>query len=93
MHATTIVKDIRPSPQTPGQVGHEFRKLVDSGLPIRTSGSARTDPTQLLSMGYTPKHKVQLFDTTYYLTNMRYDDDLRFMVAYVIAANPGRLAN
>jgi hypothetical protein len=43
----------------------------------------------LLSQGYTPKHKLQLFDVTYYLTNLRFDDAFGFFVAWVmLAQNP-----
>ena len=50
-------------------------------------GDARDDPECLLSGGYTPKYKVDLFDTTYYLTNVRQNPDIRFFVAYVVQKN------
>jgi hypothetical protein len=57
---------------------------VEDGARLRPAGEVRADPTRLLSMGYTPKHKIRLFTTTYYLCNRRYDDHLDFFVAYVI---------
>ena len=74
----------RPSPMTPQQVAREFRRLIDSGAQIRCAGDARGDPKCLLSGGYTPKYKVDLFDTRYYLTNIRQNPDIRFFVAYVV---------
>ena len=69
---------------TPRQVAREFRRLIDSGAQIRCAGDARGDPERLLSAGYTPKYKVDLFDTTYYLASARQNPDIRFFVAYVV---------
>jgi hypothetical protein len=78
----------RPASTTPRQVAREFRRLIDSGAEIRCAGDARDDPESLLSCGYTPKYKIDLFDTTYYLTNVRQNPDIRFFVAYVVQKNP-----
>jgi hypothetical protein len=84
---TRVVPSARPSPLTPGQVEREFRRWIDEGARIEVAGAARRDPLSLLSAGYTPKHRVALFDTTYALTNVRQNEDIRFFVAYV--AQPG----
>jgi hypothetical protein len=81
---TEIVSGVLPSDMTARQVEREFRKLVARGARIRPAGRAKDDPLRLLSTGYTPKHKVRLFDATFYLTNLRYDVDLGFFVAYVL---------
>jgi len=83
-----IEPSARPSTLTPQQVAREFRRLIDSGAPIRCVGDARDDPESLLSSGYTPKYKIDLFDTSYYLTNVRQNPDIRFFVAYVVQKNP-----
>ncbi len=77
----------RPSPMTPQQVAREFHRLIDCGAQIRCAGDARGDPKRLLSGGYTPKYRVDLFDTRYYLTNIRQNPDIRFFVAYVVQKN------
>jgi hypothetical protein len=77
----------RPSPKAPQQVAREFHRLIDSGAPIRCAGDARDDPECLLSSGYTPKYRVDLFDTSCYLTNVRQNPDIRFFVAYVVQKN------
>jgi hypothetical protein len=85
-----IVSGILPSNMTARQVEHEFRKLIGQGVRIRPAGGAKDDPSSLLSRGYTPKHKLRLFDVTYYLTNFRYDINFAFFVAYVLLeAKPG----
>lgn len=87
-----MIAGVEPSarldPMTPSQVAREFRRLVDSGARIRCAGDARDEPECLLSGGYTPKYKIGLFDTTYYLTNVRQNPDIRFFVAYVVQKNP-----
>ncbi len=80
---SAIVTGIRPSARSPRQITYEFRRLIDSGVPIRPAGAASKNPARLLAGGYTPKHKVELFGTTYYLTNLRYDETFRFLVGYV----------
>jgi hypothetical protein len=82
-----IEASARPSPMAPQQVAREFRRLIDSGAQIRCAGDARGDPERLLSGGYTPKYKIDLFDTRYYLTNVRQNPDIRFFVAYVVQKN------
>jgi hypothetical protein len=69
---------------TPAQVEREFRRWIEAGARIEAAGAARRDPMRLLSSGYTPKHKVALFDTTFALTNVRQNEDIRFFVAYVV---------
>lgn len=61
----------------------EFRALVASGVPIRPAGAARRDPSSLLSLGYTPRYRFDLFGTTFYLANQREDANFRFFVAFV----------
>ena len=70
----------------------EFRRLVDAGVEIRPAGKARRNPHRLLSLGYSPKHAIELFDTTYYLTNAFQNYFLRFFVAYIIQG-PARTAH
>ena len=82
-----IEASAHPSAMAPRQVAREFRRLIDSGAQIRCAGEARGDPERLLSGGYTPKYKVDLFDTTYYLASVRQNPDIRFFVAYVVQKN------
>ncbi|MGD8824606.1 MAG: hypothetical protein PVI24_06485 [Myxococcales bacterium] len=78
---------------SPAQIARDFRSLLDSGARIRAAGEAKDDPLQLLSAGYTPKYRLSLFDTRFYLTNVRKNPAIRFLVAYVVQVNrsTGRL--
>lgn len=81
---TRIVPSVGPSSLSTRQVEREFLGLIEAGVRIRPAGRARRNPRRLLSGGYTPKHKIDLFDTDYYLTNVRQNPDIRFFVAYVL---------
>ena len=84
MLETRIMKGILPAEKSPEQVAREFRRLVACGLEIRPAGAARRNPARLLAAGYTPKHAIRLFDATFYLANLREDQNFRYFVAYVI---------
>ncbi|UCE85091.1 MAG: hypothetical protein JSU66_12135 [Deltaproteobacteria bacterium] len=89
---TRIVPSVQPSERTPAQIAREFRRRLEGGARLRPAGEARRNPLRLLSLGYTPKYKIELFDTEYYLTNPRQNPDIRFLVAYVVPdrTRPGR---
>ena len=78
-----IVPSARPAKLGPRQVEREFHARIAAGARLVAAGSARKRPRTLLSRGYTPKHVVRLFDTTYYLSTVRQNEDLRFFVGYV----------
>jgi hypothetical protein len=76
-----------------GPAGHaerSFRKLLTGGAKLLPAGEARRRPGRLLSGGYTPKHAFDLFDSSFYVTNVRQNEDIRFYVAYVVQGAPGR---
>ena len=81
---TAIVDSVRPSASPPGRIEREFRRLIDEGAKILPAGKARGRPLRLLAAGYTPKSKIELFGTRFYLTNVRQNPDLRFFIAYVV---------
>ncbi len=70
------------------RIEREFRGLLEADVRIRPAGTARSSPARLLGPGYLPRHAIRLFDTTYYLTDLREDRSwegtLRFFVAYVL---------
>jgi hypothetical protein len=78
-----IVPSARIAPLTPPQVAREFRRALDAGASLEPAGSTRKRPRSLLTLGYTPKYKIRLFDATYYISPPRQNEDLRFFVAYV----------
>lgn len=85
---TRIVPSVAPADRTPRRVAQEFQKLIDSGATLRPAGEAKDDPTGLLSSGYRPKYEISLFDTRFFLTNVRQNPALRFFVAYVVQRHP-----
>ncbi len=86
---TRIVPSAEFSDLSPRAVIREFRELLDDGTRLHVAGSARRNPAQLLSLGYTPRYRLDLFDTRFYFTNCRQNPELRFCVAYVV--QPGAL--
>jgi hypothetical protein len=69
-----------PAPLSPRRVEREFRARLARGAVLRCDGSATA--SRLLA-SYAPRHRVDLFDTTYYLGAARQNEDLRFFVGYV----------
>lgn len=76
----------------PPRVAREFRALLADGAELLPAGEARSDPSLLLRGGRTPKYKLELFGTRFYLTRPRKDPTLRFVVAYVIPPRPASQA-
>src|SRR6185436_8161848 len=71
------------APLTPRRVEREFLARLGSGAQLDCDGSLRARPARLLALGYRPRCRIDLFDTTYYLSAMRQNEDLRFSVGYV----------
>ena len=90
-HANLIPRQIVPSvarsPASPAKIAREFRELVDQHAMIFPAGTAKSEPERLFTLGYTPKHKIELFETSFYLTNVRQNPELRFLVGYVVQPN------
>jgi len=84
MLESRIVSGIRPCDLTPRQVEREFRALVAAGARIRPAGRAKKDPASLLRAGYVPKHRLRLFDTAFYLAELRQEPNARFFITFVL---------
>ncbi|MEZ4288258.1 MAG: hypothetical protein R3A47_08985 [Polyangiales bacterium] len=81
---TELVSSAKPFGQSPASVSAEFKRLLLGGMTLHADGEAAADPVELLHLGYTPKFRVDLFDTRFYLTQPRQNPALRFFVAYVV---------
>jgi hypothetical protein len=81
---TQIIPSVECASSTPAQVAREFHSLLESGARFHAAGRARRNPRQILQAGYSPKHRLDLFGTRIYLSNVRQNPELRFYVAYVI---------
>ena len=86
-----VVPSVAPWNGSSARVAREFEHAVASGARLVAAGSARSRPQVLLQRGYTPKHKLELFDATYYLTNPRQNEDIRFYLGYVRLAGEARI--
>ena len=80
---TGVIGGVPPVERSPAQVARRFRALVESGARLFPAGLARRDPDLLLSGHYVPRHEIDLFDASYYLTDLLFDDALRFFIGYV----------
>jgi len=74
---------VRPAPWGPRRVARNFERRLAQGSLLCSAGSTRAHPERLLSFGYVPRFRVDLFDTTFYLSRVRQNEDLRFFVGYV----------
>ncbi len=74
------------APLTPRAVEREFRARIARGALLCCDGSNHARPERLLAQGYVPRFRIDLFDTTYYLSAARQNEDLRFTVGYVARA-------
>ena len=81
---TAIVPSVAPAATAPAAVAREFRNLLGGGATLRVAGQAKGDPQSLFRRGYTPKYRIDLFSTRFYLTDIRQNPDLRFFIAYVV---------
>ncbi len=93
MIVTQISPDVHRADLSPRQVEREFGKLITGGARFSIAGLARSKPELLLSGGQLPKHKIALFDTTFYLTNVRQMPELRFFVSYVVQPTKTQASN
>lgn len=79
-----IVPSVEAAALAPAVVRRSFDELLRAGARLQVAGTAASDPATLLARGYGPKYLLELFDTRYFLTDIRQNPDLRFFVAYVM---------
>jgi hypothetical protein len=78
-----VVSSVHPECVEPARVARDFRRLLDGDAELRPAGSAKRRPRVLLERGYVPRYRFRLFDTTFYLTDVRQNPDIRFFVTYL----------
>ena len=66
----------------------EFSSLLDDGYRLKFSSRISTDSEgmlkRLFAKGLKPKHKIELFDTAFYFSNVRQMPELRFFVTFIV---------
>lgn len=65
------------------RVRRRLRDLIASGVPVRASGRARSEPEAVVER-YPPRCAVDLFGSTYFLSGYLYDEALGFFVGYFL---------
>jgi hypothetical protein len=83
-----VVASVTPLPWSTGRVERDLRARLAGGARLRCAGSDRARPARLLSAGYAPRFRIDLFDTTFYLARVRQNEDVRFFVGYVAQPPP-----
>ena len=76
----------------PRTIAQEFQRLLEDGVPLRSTGEAREDPESLLAGGYLPRFRLELFDTVIYLTEVRQNPAIRYFVAYLLQGKGAKRA-
>lgn len=80
---TAIVTGVAAAELAPREVERELRGWLARGAKLRCAGEGRSDPERLLRR-YPPRHKLELFDTVFYLAHLRSDVNARFFVTWVL---------
>lgn len=87
-----VVTGVLPEATSERLIEREFRARLDAGARLLPVGDARVDVRVLDQARYRPRHKVRLFDATFYLTGYRFDAYINFLVGYVVLdAAPRRI--
>jgi hypothetical protein len=74
---------VQPASLSPADVEAEFLELTGDGKRIHCVGTAKKNPRRLLSLGYVPRFRIDLFNVSFFLSDIRKNEDVRFCVAYV----------
>lgn len=84
---TEIISSVDRCDLHSNQVAREFVALIESGYKLKFS-SVGGDPAsklkKLFGKGLKPKHKIELFGTDFYFSNVRQMPELRFFVCFVV---------
>ena len=87
------IKNVSPVNEDPRRIAARFHGLLDRGHRLRADGQARSTPERLLQVGYTPKYRIDLFCTSFFLCNQRNAEGLKVMPAWVLPAASGPKAS
>ena len=84
---TAIVPSVRPSSLGQAKLSKEFKTIVENCKRFNVTGEARKNPKSLLTRKLFPKHKIELFETRFYFTDVIQIPELRFFLGYVVQAS------
>lgn len=87
---SAVIPSVAPSDLTPAAVQARVRDLLQGGAVLKPAGLAAKDPSRLLRGRYAPTSLIELFGTSFYLTDYFQTPQLRFFVAYVVPPAAGK---
>lgn len=87
MIPTQIIPSVKRHDLSPQKTLRQFKELIQQGARLKIAGTARKNPASLLDSGLHPRHRIDLFDSRIYLSNVQQIPELRFFVAYVVQKN------
>lgn len=86
---TAIIPSVAASDKSRRVIQAEFRSILANAT-LKISGSAKTNPDLLFGRKLSVRHRIDLFDSTFFLTNVIQIPELRFFVAFVVQSKAGR---
>lgn len=81
---TEIVASVSREDLSSREVAREFQAIMDGGTKFKIAGTAKANPELLLKSKLKPKHKIALFRTSYFFSDVLQVPELRFFVCYVV---------
>ena len=87
MIPTQIIPSVKRHDLSPLKTLAQFKQLIQQGARLKIAGAARKNPSSLAESRLQPKHRIDLFDSKIYLSNIQQIPELRFFVAYVVQNN------
>ncbi len=79
-----MIPSVALSAIAPAELQRRLRHLIDTGAVLKPSGLAAKDPSRLLRGRYAATSLIELFGTSFYLTDYFQTPQLRFFVAYIV---------
>jgi len=80
----TIIGNVEAVSKPASAIVSDFKQLLESGYQLQLHGQAKYRANGYLLRTRPPRHKVELFGTQYFLSDIRRDDGFRFFVAYLV---------
>lgn len=81
---TDIVPSVGPTAISPKEVARKLAEIVKAGAVLRAAGAKTRGPSPLMKGRYAPTSLIELFGTSFFLSDYFQTPQLRFFVAYVV---------
>lgn len=84
---TKIIPSVSRVDLSSRQTNDELKALLRSGAKLSVSGSGKKTPEVFLTRNLRANHKIELFETQFFFSNVFQIPELRFFVCYVVQRN------